>query len=154
MVSVGQCPGGLLPENSITPNAILHTKYLRVRSRARPSSALPAATVTPAWGETGQTPRSGNECWQPPTSPEPGTPGPGRAGSGKPSREGAQPGERVKSLRRGRWKITLAPSRPVLLCAARRAIFLRSRAKRNQPLLAPQHSSLSVSAKPPPSAGA
>lgn len=53
---------------------------------------------------------------------------PGRTEQAGRSRKGeeTQRGERVKSLRRRRWKITLAPSRPLLLQASRSAIFLRS----------------------------
>lgn len=111
--------------------------------RARQSSALPAAIVAPVRtrpeGETEQTPRPRNEPWNPPDlPPEPGPPlpipGPGEAevwggAGGGGGGEETQPGEHVKSLRRGRWKITLAPSRPVLLCAARRAIFPKKLSK-------------------------
>lgn len=105
-----------------------------VRPRARQSSALPAATVAPVRiGKKEQTPSNGDHETSPDTPRTPAgagssPPAPGRAERAEGSREGeeTQPREHVKSLRRGRWKITLAPSRPVLLCAARRAIFLRS----------------------------
>lgn len=111
----GQCSGGVLPQRSIAPNAALTRGY----------SAL--------LREKGANPKKRRHERNPgtpdlPPEPEPGPPAPGRAERAAGSREGEEtrPREHVKSLRRGRWKITLAPSRPVLLCAARRAIFLRS----------------------------
>lgn len=92
----------------------------------------------PARRGNGTNPKTSKRAVEPPRPPAgAGSPPPhpraggsgglggGRGGGG----EETQPGEHVKSLRRGRWKITLAPSRPVLLCAARRAIFPKKLSK-------------------------
>lgn len=130
-VSVGgPAPNSIAPPNRAAPRKAEPSAPRRHCScPLLPSSAtaLRGRRASPKSRRPRNEPRSPAGC---PPQPEPGVPAGGRdwrTDRGK-QREGeeTQPREHVKSLREGRWKITLALSRPVLLCAARRAIFLRS----------------------------
>lgn len=131
-----RCPSGVLPQTASPPpsraaprKAELSAPRCHCSCPLLPSSAtaLRGKRASPKSRRPRNEPRSPVGC---PPQQEPGVPAGGRdwrTDRGK-QREGeeTQPREHVKSLREGRWKITLALSRPVLLCAARRAIFLRS----------------------------
>lgn len=124
--SRGSCPSSItLTEPSRDPS---------VRPRVRKSSAPScwdcehprqhgSNRAVPKKRRARNEPRHGQLCGHPVRTGSPSGAHERAEGSGE--GEESQPRKHVKSLRVGRWKITLAPSRPVLY-AARRAIFLRS----------------------------